>query len=176
MNPTPSFPRPSRIAICASTLALIGLTSPAAATEPTACYAHTYDATHLAAHPGQQVREIRARAAPNLDTAQTDYDIHVRFPDDAREFRIQTNCGVATGELECIVECDGGVMRPSQQRNGSLRIEARYLRAEAGENSIGKTTGSALPVTSNIADQTTNGNDVDTEFVLQPRDRNVCGG
>lgn len=164
-----------RIALWASTLALTILPSLASATEPTACYARTYDAAHLAAHPDQQVREISARAISNLDTAQTDYDIRVRFRDDAREFRIQPNCGVATGELECIVECDGGVMRPSQQRNGSLRIETRYLRAETGTDSAGEATGCALPVARNIADQAADGSGVDTVFVLQPRDRSGCG-
>lgn len=159
----------------ASAIALIGLASVAPASEPTACYALIYDAAHLAAHPGQQVREIRARAVPNLDTAQTDYDIRVRFRDDAREFRIQPNCGVATGELECIVECDGGVMRPSQQRNGSLRIETRYLRSETGTHPAGEATGCALPVTRNIVDQATGASGVDTVFLLQPRDRIVCG-
>ena len=163
------------VAAWASAIALAGLAGVASANEPTACYARTYDAAHMAAHPGQQVREIRARALPNLDTAQTDYDIRVRLRDDTREFRIQSGCGVATGELECIVECDGGVMRPSQQRNGSLRIETPYLRAEAGAGSTGEAAGCALPATRNIADQAADGSGVDTVFVLHPRDRSACG-
>ncbi len=163
-----------RAAVWASAIALIGLAGVAPASEPKACYARTYDAAHLAAHPGEQVREIRAHAVPNLDTAQTDYVIRVRFRDDAREFRIQPNCGVATGKLECIVECDGGVMRPSQQRNCSLRIETRHLRAEAGTDSTAEATGCAPPVTRNIADQAADGSGVDTVFVLQPRDRRAC--
>lgn len=145
----------------------------ATADDTQACFGRTYDDAHLAAHPGQQVRDIRVRqsAAPHGQWSQ--YELRVRFRDDPRSFRVQPGCSQSAGGIQCIVECDGGVMWPVHTSDGGLRLSTGYLRAETGAHLPGE-GGCTDPVTRSMADQSADGSDRQTVFVLSPRDRREC--
>ena len=160
------------------TIALLCVAGVAVAAEPTACFGRTYDAAHLAAHPAQQIRDIRVRQIDSADATHVDYDLRVVFRDDPREFRVQPGCSDSDGQLHCVVDCDGGVVWPVHTADGGLRLTTDYLRAETGEHLPGE-GGCTDPVTRSVADQVSDGHAVDsrntrTVFVLHRRDRREC--
>ena len=151
-------------------LLTVALASPAGA-EVLGCFGRSYSAEHLAAHAGQQVREIRAKRFTRPDGAVEYYDLRVHFRDDPREFSASTYCNDDGGRRVCMIECDGGMVYPTLAADGRLRLTTDYLRAETDEALPGQTVGEgecAEPVTRSIADQKGQQN-IRTVFLLQPR-------
>ncbi|TKW66137.1 MAG: hypothetical protein DI616_11655 [Paracoccus denitrificans] len=141
------------------------------------CFARSYPAQHMAAHPGQQVKEIRVRQYDRVGGADEYFDIRVRFRDDPREFSAPTYCHDMDGRRACMIECDGGVIYPAQTSDGGLRLTTSYLRADTSEALPGQSVGDgecAGPVTRSIADQDARGQGIETVFVLQPRQIAEC--
>lgn len=162
------FPLPI---ILAATL----LAAPAGA-EVLGCFGRSYSPEHLAANPGQQVREIRARRYVEQPGGPEFYDIRVHFRDDPREFSAPTYCSAESGQQTCMIECDGGVVHPSIGADGRLRLRTDYLRAETSEALPGERIEDGAcgePITRSIADQNAQGG-VATTFLLQPRKLAEC--
>lgn len=158
-------------------LLTVALASPAGA-EVLGCFGRSYSAEHLAAHAGQQIREIRAKRYTETAGGPEFYELRVHFRDDPREFSAATYCEDHGGRQACMVECDGGVMYPAVAGDGRLRLQTNYLRAETSEALPGQQIedgGCAEPVTRSIADQNAQG-DIATVFLLQPRKLAECDG
>ncbi len=171
----PLSARPAKATVLLS--ALIAIAAPANA-EVLGCYGRSYSAEHLAANPGQQVQQIRAKRYTEPGDAAEFYDIRVHFRDDPREFTAATYCQSEGGRQVCIVECDGGRVYPVRGKDGKLSLSTEYLRAETDEALPGQTVGEGDcdgPVTRSIADQDAKGEGVQTVFVLQPRKSEECG-
>ena len=144
--------------------------------EVTGCFGRSYSPEHLAANPGQQVRDIRAKRYTQPDGAVEYYDIRVHFRDDPREFTAATYCEDEGGRRACMIECDGGVVYPTLAEDGRLRLTTGYLRAETNQPLPGQTVEEgdcAAPITRSIADQKGQQN-VRTVFLLQPRKLAEC--
>ena len=158
-------------------LLALTLASPAGA-EVLGCFGRSYSSDHLAANPGQQVREIRAKRHTDQPGGSEFYDIRVLFRDDPREFSAATYCQDLGGKQACMVDCDGGVVYPTVAADGRLRLQTNYLRAETSEALPGQQIdddGCAEPVTRSIADQNAQGG-IATVFLLQPRQLAECDG
>ncbi|MBA4489326.1 hypothetical protein [Paracoccus sp. S1E-3] len=156
-------------------LAGLVLASPAGA-EVLGCFGRSYAPEHLAANPGQQIREIRAKRHVEQSGGPEFYDLRVHFRDDPREFSAATYCEDEGGRQICMVECDGGVVFPSIDGDGRLQLRTSYLRAETAQPLPGQKLeegGCAEPVTRSIADRTPLG-DTATVFLLQPRELAEC--
>lgn len=126
----------------------------------------------LAANPGQQVREIRARRYAEQSCGPEFHDIS----DDPREFVASAHCCAESGQQGCMIECDGGIIHPSVDADGQPRLRTAYMRTETSETSPGERIESGAgrePVTRSIADQNTQG-DVATTFLLHPRKLAEC--
>ncbi|MEM8839044.1 MAG: hypothetical protein AAGE89_13195 [Pseudomonadota bacterium] len=74
-----------------------------------ACFERTYDAQHLAGHPGQSVRTMRLTIGPpafDIDEAGGDLSITLR---NGQRFDASIACRRPTGNTQaCGIECDGG--------------------------------------------------------------------
>ena len=144
--------------------------------EVSGCFGRSYSPEHLAANPGQQLREIRAKRYRQPDGATEYYDLRVHFRDDPREFSAPTYCEKIGGQLTCMIECDGGTMRPSLTQDGNLRLSTDGLRAETDEALPGQVLEDGEcggPVTRSIADQNAKGA-IATVFLLHPRKLAEC--
>lgn len=103
------------------------------------CYARSYTADHLKAHPGQKVTEIGFRltyyvheAAPDLPQGQRNYyfELIARLRGHAKQLTASGEC-VPKGEtISCFVECDGGGIRV--RRRGAENILIDFGSAAGG--------------------------------------------
>ncbi|WEK03250.1 MAG: hypothetical protein P0Y65_13715 [Candidatus Devosia phytovorans] len=137
------------------------------------CFVRNYSDDHLQAHPGHQVAQIIALHTPGDVETKEDYDIRIRFRDDKREFAATTYCEDIDGTTTCMIECDGGVVLPSIDQYGQLRLSTEYLRAKyAGV--ARHAAGCAEPVTRSIADVSPSGEAVPTLFLMHPDKLHFC--
>lgn len=97
-----------------------------------ACYSRHYDAAHLRAHPGQNVRDM-AMLAYRPDWEGGDASIlnfEARFRDGGVAVEFSGECRtVAGGVLTCGIECDGGEFSLKSAAGGSILVD---LPAEPG--------------------------------------------
>ncbi len=153
------------------------IAAPAGA-EVTGCFGRSYSPEHLAANPGQQVQEIRAKRYTEPGGYVEYYDLKVHFRDDPREFTASTYCQDIDSRRVCMIECDGGAVYPALTKDGRLQLSTDYLRAETSERLAGQAAEEgdcAEPFTRSIADQNAQGHGINTVFVLQPRKNAECG-
>ena len=160
---------------------ILGLITTAAALLPlpvmaqAACFARTYSAEHLQANPGQQVSQIRALHVPSAGDMPESYDMRLLFRDDSREFSATPFCDDIDGETNCMIECDGGIIRPAMDEAGSLRLSTDYLRAETSAPTALESEGGCVePVVRSIADLAPSGASIETVFILHPQEPGVC--
>lgn len=166
--------------VLAPLLTTTSLLFPLQVSAQTACFGRSYSPEHLAANPGQQVRDIRVK--PRNHDAQMaglpagSLDIRIFFRDDPREFTAWPACFVDNGVVACAVDCDGGMVTPEFTDNGGLRLTTTYLRAETGEPLPGAEPegGCGEPYSRSVADQGQAGQNIRTVFVLYPRADAEC--
>lgn len=155
------------------------LTAAPAMAETTGCFGRSYAPEHLAANPGQQVREMRARLRkdPNGDPAAkiNILDIRLQLRDDSREFTIPLNCHAEAGGLRCSSDdCEAGHARPEFTGNGTLRLKSDYLNADP-VNAPDDDGSCDRPQRRAVNDLGADGRtQVPTTFVLYARDAREC--
>nr|WP_314262464.1 hypothetical protein [uncultured Devosia sp.] len=154
------------------TISLAALLPLPAVAAPT-CFSRVYSPDHLDNNPGQQVAQIRALHIPRINDMPESYDIRVRFRDDTREFSAITYCDDIDGTTTCMIECDGGIVLPTFDQSGRLRLNTEYLRAEYAR-SAAEEIGCAEPVTRSIADVSPSGDAMPTVFLLHSEEPGLC--
>lgn len=162
--------------MCKTTMIVALLLASSAGAEVLGCFGRSYSPEHLAANPGQQIREIRVKRHAEQPGGPELYDLRVHFRDDPREFSAATYCQDEGGRTACMVECDGGIVYTGIDGDGRLRLRTNYLRAETSQALPGQPVdegGCAEPFTRSIADQDAQG-DIATVFLLQPRKLAEC--
>lgn len=102
-------------------------------TETNGCYGRTYSASHLAAHPRQQVAEIYlipAREGMNKPGGPLSVMLAVKLKGGADYMVNGIICPPGGGSLTCKLEDDGGTVTLSVRDGGRLAVEP-------GPNGIG---------------------------------------
>eukprot|EP01037_Dinobryon_pediforme_P024146 gene24146-25847_t len=93
-----------------------------------ACFVRTYDDTHLARHPHQNVRDMRAYIKATGDGSDSAYEIQVgvHFRDVRKRFDVVGSCTKSAenpSSLHCGVDCDGGSFGIRQKDADALLID-----------------------------------------------------
>ena len=86
----------------------------------TACFERAYDAAHLAAHPGQKVRRMRAVYTVADGEVQVHLDVWLR--DDPIHYSMYADCAPDGAGRRCATELDAGFWRVEATADGGLRV------------------------------------------------------
>jgi len=125
------------------------------------CYARSYDAAHLAAHPEQRVNSFHlGDASPEWDAVAQGQQFHVAFgftlTGGADVYSGVAVCEPAGASVRCDVEGDGGSFT-LEHEGDALRVAIARLEAEGPNDFSGDLAASD-----------------DTVFVLPPADASAC--
>ena len=93
-----------------------------------ACFVRTYDASHLASHPKQNVRDMRVYVKATGEDREGAYDIQVgvHFREVKKRFDVVGTCtkdATNAASLHCGVDCDGGSFGIRQKDENALLID-----------------------------------------------------
>lgn len=124
-----------------TSMAVTLLTGAAGAQEgpETGCYARSYDAAHMAAHPDQVVEALRMRIFDQTHDGYTNRfaTLYVDFANQGHVRRDGHGAQLldqylicytdSEGRPGCAVECDGGSFYAIRQDDKGMTIETRYL-------------------------------------------------
>lgn len=101
-----------------------------------ACYGREYSTEHLEKHPKQTVRSFRAKLvkdATDPDFLNQYIEVEAVLKGEKNYYKLYRSflvCDPARGE--CGVECDGGTIKVSGDKEGKLRIENKGFLLEGG--------------------------------------------
>ncbi len=101
------------------------------------CYARTYDAKHLAAHPQQKVEHffvIRSDGDQGKPPKTFDLSFGFRLKESSDSFSSLAGCAAKGDGATCSVEGDGGHFRLTPRPDGLLVTVVDYLAIEGTES------------------------------------------
>lgn len=107
------------------------------------CYARSYDAAHLKAHPRQTVRQIQVdfddswRSDEGGKNSAGDFQAGISFMLKRSDewFGQQLNCKVAGNGFDCYLDADGGAVRLTPAGN-ALRLEVKDRGAPGNQIAV----------------------------------------
>jgi hypothetical protein len=118
-------------------MAAIAPALPAMAT-PTGCYAQSYDAAHLAAHPEQVVAELSLYFTPDSTRDGTAYvEIRSVMAQQGHAVRrgvggaLLEEFGLCGADGTCVIACEGGTFTLLSQGGESIEIATADARVSA---------------------------------------------
>lgn len=116
------------------------LSSAAASAEPlNGCFSRTYDAAHLAAHPGQTVSAMKLKLKPRQMDDGYNFGAELRFGfrEDKRAFFAVGICKDTAGTLTCSLDQDAGQLTVQPAEGGVSLSPISDVRAdsESGDES-----------------------------------------
>jgi hypothetical protein len=86
------------------------------------CYARTYDAAYLAAHPAQKVASVRLVHAPGDGPGPTFSFLDIRLRGGAKRYKLFGFCKASGSGLACAPEWDAGTWRLEKGPGGTLDV------------------------------------------------------
>lgn len=105
------------------------------------CYARTYDAAHLKAHPRQKVRAIILRklqtgSAGVLAPGKVALLVGFRFRNTSEHFQNYAECRQVQRDLRCDFEGDAGSFRLKRLKGNNLRLQVTRTLGVEGSTMI----------------------------------------
>jgi len=108
--------------------------------EGVVCYARTYDAAHLKAHPRQktvalEIDMVAANPDDRPNTAER-FELGVGFQGrkGADWYTGNAICKTENGRMSCFLEGDGGDLKLTPLPDGSLKVETSRIAIEGGSD------------------------------------------
>jgi hypothetical protein len=121
----------------------------ALAQTPLGCFARTYDAPHLAAHPGQTVSAVKVKLKPRSMDDGYNFSVELRFGfrEDKRNFYAVGICKDMGGSLTCSLDQDAGQLTVKPADGGVQVSPLQDVRADAesGDEAEYKTLKTSNP-------------------------------
>ncbi|WP_323021093.1 hypothetical protein [Pararhodobacter sp.] len=108
---------------------------------PPGCYARSYDAAHLAAHPEQGVAGLRLWYFTQGDAGDTPAALvearmamQGQAARDGVAGRVLSQYAICDAQGACYVECDGGLFTTEVTGDGGLRLSTERFRVGEGDS------------------------------------------
>jgi Bacterial SH3 domain len=111
--------------------------SESATEDPSGRYARVYDASHLARHPDQLVKEVNLSIKRASSKGYShDFTLSIRLRGRNDVLKTEGPCHGEGSGLSCLVECDGGGIRVEPRGNYVMMYLDRIRVAACGESVI----------------------------------------